>query len=101
VRFQVADADDLDAIFAGFFWSHVPRAEVRRFARALMDRVEPGGPVILADNRYVEGSSSPIIRTTTDGDTYQSRRLADGRAGLRSTEELPDSRAVRHGPGAC
>ena len=43
VRFQVADAYDLgavpgrfDAIFAGFFWSHVPRADVRRFARALL-----------------------------------------------------------------
>ena len=86
VRFQVADAYDLgaipgrfDAIFAGFFWSHVPRADVRRFAAGLLDRVEPGGVVILADNRYVEGSNHPITRTTADGDTYQTRRLSDGR----------------------
>ncbi|GAB3933495.1 hypothetical protein GCM10029976_040910 [Kribbella albertanoniae] len=83
VTFATADAFDLTAvpgefevIFAGFFWSHVPRAAVRRFARALLDRAEL---VILADNRYVEGSSSPITRTTPDGDTYQCRRLDDGR----------------------
>ena len=86
VRFEVADAYDLgaipgrfDAIFAGFFWSHVPRSDVRRFALGLLDRVEPGGVVILADNRYVEGSNHPITRTTADGDTYQTRQLADGR----------------------
>jgi SAM-dependent methyltransferase len=87
VSFRVASAYDLaaipgrfDAIFAGFFWSHVPRAEVRRFARSLVDRVEPGGVVILADNRYVEGSNHPITRTAPDGDTYQTRKLSDGRA---------------------
>ena len=35
--------------------------------------------VIFADNRYVEGSNHPITRTTPDGDTYQTRRLSDGR----------------------
>ena len=86
VRFLTADAYDLgavpgrfDAIFAGFFWSHVPRAVVRRWAASLKDRVEPGGVVILADNRYVEGSNYPITRTTDDGDTYQMRQLSDGR----------------------
>jgi 2-polyprenyl-3-methyl-5-hydroxy-6-metoxy-1,4-benzoquinol methylase len=87
VDFAVADAFDLaatpgrfDAIFAGFFWSHVPRADVRRFALSLLDRVEPGGVVILADNRYVEGSNYPITRTTEGGDTYQTRQLSDGRS---------------------
>jgi len=86
VRFETADAYDLgavegrfDAVFAGFFWSHVPRADVRRFAQGLLDRVEPGGVVILADNRYVEGSNYPITRTTAGGDTYQTRQLSDGR----------------------
>ncbi|MGW7683503.1 class I SAM-dependent methyltransferase [Kribbella sp. NPDC054772] len=87
VRFETADAYDLgavegrfDAIFAGFFWSHVLRADVRRFAAGLLDRVEPGGVVILADNRYVEGSNYPITRTSAAGDTYQDRQLSDGRS---------------------
>lgn len=86
VRFQTADAYDLeavegqfDAIFAGFFWSHVPRTDVRRFVQGLRDRVEPGGLVIFADNRYVEGSNHPITRTGAHGDTYQTRQLSDGR----------------------
>lgn len=86
VRFRTADAYDLgavegrfDAIFAGFFWSHVPRTDIRRFVQGLRDRVEPGGLVIFADNRYVEGSNHPITRTAAHGDTYQTRRLSDGR----------------------
>jgi SAM-dependent methyltransferase len=87
VRFQTADAYDLgavegrfDAIFAGFFWSHVLRADVRRFVAGLRERLEPGGVLILADNRYVEGSNYPITRTTDEGDTYQNRQLSDGRS---------------------
>jgi hypothetical protein len=38
----------------------------------------PGAPVILLDNRYVPGSSSPITETDADGNTYQTRRLKDG-----------------------
>lgn len=86
VRFQTADAYDLgavegrfDAIFAGFFWSHVLRADLRRFVAGLRERLEPGGVLILADNRYVEGSNYPITRTTAEGDTYQLRQLSDGR----------------------
>jgi SAM-dependent methyltransferase len=86
VSFRTADAYDLgvvpgsfDAIFAGFFWSHVLRADVQRFVRGLQNRLAPGGIVILADNRYVEGSNHPITRVGEHGDTYQTRRLADGR----------------------
>jgi len=30
------------------------------------------------DNRYVDGSSTPISERDADGNTYQRRRLADG-----------------------
>ena len=33
---------------------------------------------MLLDNRYVEGSSSPISEQDEDGNTYQTRKLADG-----------------------
>jgi SAM-dependent methyltransferase len=86
VFFRTADAYDLgavpgsfDAIFAGFFWSHVLRADVQRFFRGLQSRLAPGGLVILADNRYVEGSNHPITRVGEEGDTYQTRQLTDGR----------------------
>ena len=67
-----------DAAFAGFWWSHVPRARLPRFLSGLHARLERPARVLLVDNRYVEGSSTPISRTDGAGDTYQHRRLADG-----------------------
>jgi SAM-dependent methyltransferase len=81
----VADAYDLqrvpgqfDAAFVGFWWSHVPRAELARFLRGLHARLEPGSRVMHVDNRYVEGSNWPITRTDPNGDTFQRRQLENG-----------------------
>jgi hypothetical protein len=41
-------------------------------------RLQPGGRVVLLDNRYVAGSSTPISETDADGNTYQTRPLGDG-----------------------
>jgi SAM-dependent methyltransferase len=83
---RVADAYRLDAVpgefdtvFCGFWWSHVPRADIKRFLAGVRDRAGPGARLILLDNRYVEGSNHPVARTGPDGDTYQQRGLADGR----------------------
>ena len=38
----------------------------------------PGARVVMIDNRYVEGSSTPIAETDAAGNTYQRRRLDDG-----------------------
>jgi SAM-dependent methyltransferase len=85
-RFLVADAFRLDAVpgefdlvFCGFWWSHIPRADVARFLAGVCARVAPGTPMLIMDNRYVEGSVHPIARTGPEGDTYQLRRLHDGR----------------------
>ena len=40
--------------------------------------LSPGAIVVALDNRYVEGSSTPISHTDADGNSYQRRRLADG-----------------------
>ena len=85
VVFQTADAYALsealgrfDAAFAGFWWSHVPRERVADFVRSLHARLEPGAPVLLLDNRSVEGHSTPLVASDAAGNTYQDRRLADG-----------------------
>ena len=86
VSFQLADAYALqeipgqfDLAFIGFFWSHVLRADLPRFLSGLHDRLGPGATVMVLDNRYVPGSSTPISRTTPEGDTFQLRTLHDGR----------------------
>jgi SAM-dependent methyltransferase len=85
VSFVRADAFDLaavpgdfDAAFAGFWWSHVPRARLTAFLTGLHLRLGAGKEVLFFDNRFVPGSSTPIARTDDQGDSYQERRLSDG-----------------------
>jgi predicted O-methyltransferase YrrM len=86
VTFQVADAYALDEVpgqfdmaFIGFFWSHILRGDLPRFLDGLRARLGPGAVVMVLDNCYVPGSSTPISRTTPEGDTFQRRTLSDGR----------------------
>ncbi len=67
-----------DAGFAGFWWSHIPRARLRSFLSNIHSALSPGARVVFMDNVYVEGSSTPIARVDDHGDTYQMRRLDDG-----------------------
>lgn len=86
VALRTADAYQLDGVpgkfdvvFCGFWWSHVARNDIPRFLAGVRGRTGPGASLVLVDNRYVPGSSTPISRTGPDGDTYQHRRLTDGR----------------------
>ena len=85
VRFDVADINALGpgyrnftGAFAGFWWSHVPRAGLRAFIESLHKALSPGAVVVVLDNRYVEGSSTPISHVDAEGNSYQLRRLANG-----------------------
>jgi demethylmenaquinone methyltransferase/2-methoxy-6-polyprenyl-1,4-benzoquinol methylase len=68
-----------DAVFAGFWLSHVPRARWRGFLDGLHAVVDAHANVVFIDNRYVEGSSTPIAVRDDAGDTWQDRHLSDGR----------------------
>ncbi len=67
-----------DAAFVGFFWSHVPHDELARFVNSLLARLTPGARVLILDNDYVEGSSTPIALVDNDGNAWQERPLSDG-----------------------
>jgi ubiquinone/menaquinone biosynthesis C-methylase UbiE len=85
VEFVVGDAYALPLAgrryergFAGFWFSHVPKSRVREFLLGFQAALQPGATVVLLDNLFVEGSSSPISERDTEGNTYQARRLGDG-----------------------
>jgi SAM-dependent methyltransferase len=85
VRFEQADAYALASVpgrftaaFAGFWYSHVPRERRAAFLANVHARLGSAGRVVLLDNRYVEGSSTPIAHRDAAGNTFQRRRLADG-----------------------
>lgn len=85
VQFVVGDAYclpgnrlKLDAGFAGFWFSHVPRGRVGEFLSGFHASMTPGAKVVLLDNRFVDGSSTPIAEQDQEGNTYQLRQLEDG-----------------------
>jgi len=93
-----------DGLFAGFWWSHVPLEKLDAFLESMLASIAPGALIAFLDNRYIEGSSTPVARRDAQGNGYQTRRLDDG-----STHEVlknfPDAseliqRASRHGWGA-
>jgi len=85
VDFFKADAVSLEGVpagcdgaFAGFWWSHVKKSELAKFVRNLALRLESGARVVILDNTYAEGSSTPVSRRDAEGNTYQVRHLANG-----------------------
>ncbi len=88
VQFQTVDAytlaglgdEPFDAAFAGCWWSHVPLPQLRPWLQTLHGRLAPGATLVMLDNRFVAGSSTPISRRDAQGNTYQQRTLDDGSA---------------------
>ena len=67
-----------DAAFAGFWWSHVKKSELRAFVSRLDAKLRRGSVIAILDNTFVEGSSTPISRRDAEGNSYQMRHLANG-----------------------
>lgn len=85
VSYLLSDAYTLDnvqgefnAAFCGYWVSHVKRKRMGDFLSNLHGKLLPGSSVVLLDNIYVDGSSTPISKTDSEGNTYQMRRLANG-----------------------
>lgn len=67
-----------EAAFAGHWYSHVPRRRRTAFLASLAGVLSPGALIVLIDNRYVEGSSTPIAGIDAAGDSWQARARPDG-----------------------
>src|SRR5688572_1911849 len=103
ISFALADAYnpvrqslDFTAGLAAFWWSHIPRARLTAFLDRFHAVLVPGARVVFADNRFVQGSSTPICRTDAAGNTHQLRQLQDGTThevlkNFPSAEELRDA----------
>jgi demethylmenaquinone methyltransferase/2-methoxy-6-polyprenyl-1,4-benzoquinol methylase len=101
VRFASADAwdpsgirGDFTAALAAFWWSHVPRQELPEFLESLSNRLGVGARLVFLDNRYVEGSSTPIADVDAAGNSYQIRSLGDGSI-HRVLKNFPEPDEVR------
>jgi demethylmenaquinone methyltransferase/2-methoxy-6-polyprenyl-1,4-benzoquinol methylase len=72
----------------------VPRERLQEFLTGFHARLEPGAIVAFIDNRFVEGSSTPLHRTDGEGNTYQIRELRDG-SRHEVMKNFPDAAGVR------
>jgi demethylmenaquinone methyltransferase/2-methoxy-6-polyprenyl-1,4-benzoquinol methylase len=75
---QPGNHGPFESAFAGFWLSHVPKARIGEFFFGLHRTLLPGAKVVLLDNRFVEGSSTPLFEVDGEGNTYQARTLDDG-----------------------
>lgn len=73
-----AQARPHDGALVTFWWSHIPLARIDEFLRGLHQRLAPGAVVLVADNTFVDGNSTPISRRDEAGNTYQTRTLENG-----------------------
>ena len=94
LRSVIEPSQRFDAAFAGFWWSHVPRARLREFLQGLHACLEPGARVVFLDNRFVPGSSTPVSEEDAQGNTWQQRRLEDGST-YRVLKNFPTEAALR------
>jgi len=86
VQLQVADAytwaelgdESFDGAFAGCWWSHVPLQRLAGWLHSLHARLRPGAQVVMLDNHYVAGDSTPVSQHDDFGNSYQTRTLDDG-----------------------
>jgi 2-polyprenyl-3-methyl-5-hydroxy-6-metoxy-1,4-benzoquinol methylase len=67
-----------ESLFGGFIWSHIKLQELDKFIDRIKDLVLQNGTIVLIDNNYVGGSSSPVTNKDEFGNTYQTRKLKDG-----------------------
>ena len=107
VRWTVGDAyapprtpQAFDAAFAGFWFSHVPSACRTAFFENLHAALPAGARVLLLDNRFVAGSSTPVLESDAAGDSWQLRRLADG-SEHRILKNFPTEAELQAAAGAA
>jgi len=67
-----------NSAFCGFWLSHVHRKKIESFITNLHTKLKPSSIVIMTDNNYVEGSSTPVSRKDEAENKYQLRKLEDG-----------------------
>ncbi len=76
--FNYCSSTKYEGLFGGFIWSHIPLQSIDKFLRILNSFTAPDGTIVLMDNNFVKGNSSPVTYTDKEENTFQTRALDDG-----------------------
>lgn len=91
ITFAVADMFDftpeekIDAVFAGFIWSHILLEDLDKFIEKLKSFLKPNGTIVFIDGNAVAGTNHDlknITKTDEYGNTFQTRKLENGSSHL-------------------
>jgi SAM-dependent methyltransferase len=98
VHFKKANAYTLDGVkgpfngaFSHWWWSHVPKAQLRTFLENLHNKLEPGALVLFSDHLV---SNEPQRWTNSRGDNLEERALENGRR-FRIIKNCPSQYEVK------
>lgn len=100
VTFREADFNRIKApgnhesLFGGFIWSHIKLKDLHEFIDLLKEQVVPGGLIVLVDNNFVKGSSTPLSGKDKEGNTYQNRSL-EGGSEFQVLKNFPTEKSIR------
>jgi len=86
--------DKFSAGFAGFWWSHILKSELKPFIALFHSKLQLNALVVFIDNRRVKRSSTPISRIDIHGNTFQIRKLEDGRE-YEILKNFPTKKEIR------
>lgn len=67
-----------DVGMAHLWWSHVERQKRKSFLSHFASRLRPAASLLMIDQLYVEGVTSPVSREDRWGNQYTIRKLRDG-----------------------
>ena len=76
--FSISAGENYNCVLGGFFISHVLIEQQQQFMTGIAHAMRGNTKLVFFDNRYVEGSSTPVARTDNQGNQYQTRKLSDG-----------------------
>jgi len=98
VKFQVADAYTLDGVPTGvsaalgiWWWSHVPKGQMRPFLSMVHSKLMPGALLLFVDQLPYGGH---VRRQDAEGNTLEHRSLPDGRS-FEIVKNFPTEQDVR------
>lgn len=86
--------DKFSAGFAAFWWSHILKSEIKQFIALFHSKLQLNALVVFIDNRRVKRSTTPISRIDIHGNTFQIRKLEDGRE-YEILKNFPTKKEIR------
>lgn len=98
VQFRIGDAytffgmpTGFDAAVAIWWWSHIPKGDIRQFLKALHGALAPGAMVMFVDQLPYEGAK----RTTDAGGNTLEHRELPGRRSFNIVKNFPTEAELR------